>query len=149
MHPNEFVARNLLLSMQLFDAEKMRPFISDDIVYWNGPLGPIVGADAFVETYDAWFRYNTHNPMVAGVQHVALAGDYVIVERLDIGRVRQTNEAVNLPAAGILQVRDGKICYWRDYLDRLETCELIGEKLAGLNDVLTEDASADELRAAG
>ena len=137
MHKNEDLVRDFILSMQRLDPEKMRRFVADDIEYWNGPLGPIRGIEKFLSTYDSWFKYHPHNPMMAGVQHAAVVGDYVFVERLDVGRVRGRNTAVNLPAAGILKVRDGKICYWRDYLDRLETCELIGEKLTGLQEVLT------------
>lgn len=49
------------------------------------------------------------------ILHIAAAGNVVLAERLDkfvIG-----DRSVELPVAGVFEVRDGKISVWRDYFD--------------------------------
>jgi len=47
--------------------------------------------------------------------NVAENGDVVFTERVD--RFQMGDKKVELPVAGVFEVRDGKIAAWRDYFD--------------------------------
>jgi limonene-1,2-epoxide hydrolase len=47
--------------------------------------------------------------------HVAASGDVVFTERID--RFRNKTVMLDLPVAGVFEVRDGKIVAHRDYFD--------------------------------
>ena len=46
---------------------------------------------------------------------MAESGDIVFTERVD--RFQMGDKKVELPVAGVFEVRDGKIAAWRDYFD--------------------------------
>ena len=112
------------------DAEALRPYLADTVVYQNvgmpaatglgDVLANVAGQFAmFPDTYE----YKTVN-VVAG-------GDVVMNERLDM--IKGPDGKVHgLPVMGTFVVRDGKITRWTDYWDS----GLIGKMMSG------EDCSA-------
>ena len=50
------------------------------------------------------------------VLSIAENGDKVLTERVD-NFVMAGGKNVSLPVMGVFQIRDGKICLWRDYFD--------------------------------
>ena len=51
----------------------------------------------------------------AEIVHLAAHGNRVFTERVD--RFRFGEKRVELPCAGVFEIRDGKIAAWRDYFD--------------------------------
>ena len=49
------------------------------------------------------------------VHHMVSDGDLVFTERTD--RFVTGGKTIELPVAGIFEIRDGKIVAWRDYFD--------------------------------
>ena len=49
------------------------------------------------------------------VLHAAARGNLVFTERVD--RFRIAGKTVELPVAGVFEIRDGRIAAWRDYFD--------------------------------
>jgi limonene-1,2-epoxide hydrolase len=47
--------------------------------------------------------------------NLAASGDVVFTERVDV--FTYPDNTVELPVAGVFEVRDGKIAAWRDYFD--------------------------------
>lgn len=93
--------------------EAMGGYFTDDAVYHNIPVAPIVGRAAIVAA-------------LAGINRMAqpagweirwqLANDSVVInERVD--RFTRDGKAVELPVTGVFEIRDGKIAAWRDYFD--------------------------------
>ncbi len=95
------------------DAEALRPFFTDDVVYHNMPMDPAVGIDAAVAFIDGFF--GMCEAMTIETTHLAVRGDVVLTERIDTFTVGETVAA--LPVMGTFELRDGKISAWRDYFD--------------------------------
>lgn len=106
------------------DAEALRPFFTDDVVYHNIPMDPAVGIDAAVAFIAGFFA------MCEGMEietvHLAVRGNVVLTERIDTFTMGQ--KVAPLPVMGTFEVRDGKISAWRDYFDMAQiTAMLSGE----------------------
>ncbi len=88
-------------------------YLSDDIEYQNMPLPPVTGKEAVRGTLDMLLAAGTGSEWVV---HRELAdGDLVMNERTD--RFFAGEKTMELPVAGVFELRDGKIVLWRDYFD--------------------------------
>ncbi len=95
------------------NAEALRPFFTDDVVYHNIPVEPAVGVDATIAFIEGFF--GMCESMTIETVHLAVRGNVVLTERIDtftIGGV-----VAPLPVMGTFEVRDGRISAWRDYFD--------------------------------
>jgi len=96
-----------------FDLDALMAFFTDDAVYHNIPLEPVVGPEAIRATIDGF------TAGVDGVEfevlRIAANGEFVLTERID--RFSTAGRTITLPVMGAFDVRDGKIAAWRDYFD--------------------------------
>jgi len=106
------------------DAEALRPFFTDDVVYHNIPMDPAVGIDDAIAFLHGFF--GMCESLVIENLHVAVADNIVLTERIDTITV---GERVGpLRVMGTFEIRDGLICAWRDYVDMAQiTAMLSGE----------------------
>jgi limonene-1,2-epoxide hydrolase len=95
------------------DLDVLIEYFTDDAVYHNIPIDPVVGKDAIRATI-AGFTTGV-DQVEFRVLHLAAAGDVVLTERVDVFRMPSTT--IELPVMGTFEVRDGKIAAWRDYFD--------------------------------
>jgi limonene-1,2-epoxide hydrolase len=95
------------------NAEALRPYFTDDVVYHNIPLDPAVGIDATLAFIEGFF--GMCESMTIETVHLAVRGDVVLTERIDTFTVGDV--VAPLPVMGTFEVRDGKISAWRDYFD--------------------------------
>lgn len=121
-HGAEQVVRAFCDAFAAHDAEALRPFLSDDVVYHNIPMDPVVGADAAV-TFLAGFL-GMCDRMEIETLHLAVRGDVVLTERIDTFTMGET--VAPLPVMGTFEVRDGRICAWRDYFDLAQVTKMFG-----------------------
>jgi limonene-1,2-epoxide hydrolase len=98
-------------------AAELAAFFSDNAVYHNIPLAPIIGRQAIANNIATFIR-----PGAPGIESLALRlinivaeGPIVMTERVDVFKV--PNKSFELQVMGIFEVRDGKIDAWRDYFD--------------------------------
>ena len=89
-------------------------FFTEDAEYQNVPMGPgAKGKEAIKKVI------NTFLPMAKEVQfrivRSAATGNTVMNERVDI--FDMGGKKVELPVAGVFEVKNGKIALWRDYFD--------------------------------
>jgi len=93
--------------------EELMAFFAPDAVYHNIPVPPVKGAPAiraaFLGFADLMDSIEIHN------LHVAANGPVVFTERID--RFRSKTVTLDLPVAGVFEVRGGKIVAHRDYFD--------------------------------
>lgn len=94
-------------------AEELRPFFTDDVVYHNIPLDPAVGIDATIAVLEGFLAM--FNSFDIETRHLAVRDNVVLTERVDTMSIGAT--VVALPVMGTFEIRDGKICAWRDYFD--------------------------------
>jgi limonene-1,2-epoxide hydrolase len=105
---NEFMARIVRM-----DLDGACALVSDDIEYDNVPMGKVYGPDGIKSFL---------GPMVDSLDEVdwvihrqAAAGSLVLNERTD--RFGKDGKWMELPVAGVFEIRDGRIVLWRDYFD--------------------------------
>jgi limonene-1,2-epoxide hydrolase len=114
-NPNEALVSEFCDAWAARDVDAILAYFHDDAVYHNIPVEPAVGPEAiravvemFVPPADA-IEFVVHhifsNP----------AGDVVFTERTD--RFVMGDKTIELPVAGVFELRDGKIAAWRDYFD--------------------------------
>src|SRR5947209_158746 len=98
------------------DYDAALDYLTDDIEYQNMPLPPVNGKQAVRDTLDMLLASAAGSEWVV---HRELASDSLVLnERTDRFLVNGT--WLELPVAGVFELRDGKIALWRDYFD-LET----------------------------
>jgi limonene-1,2-epoxide hydrolase len=107
------VVREFCDAFAKHDAEALRPFFTDDVVYHNIPLEPAVGADAAVAFVESFF--GMCQSMTIETVNLAVNDNVVLTERVDTFTIGDT--VAPLPVMGAFEVRDGKISAWRDYFD--------------------------------
>lgn len=95
------------------DYERALPMLADDVVYQNMMLPAVTGPDAVRETLEGLLGLCTDSEWVT---HQQVAADGLVMnERTD--RFEVNGAWVDLPVAGVFEVRDGRIAAWRDYFD--------------------------------
>jgi limonene-1,2-epoxide hydrolase len=87
--------------------------LTEDVEYQNMMLPAVHGRDAVRETLEALLALCTDSEWV--VHREVAQGDLVMNERTD--RFELAGRWVDLPVAGVFQVRDGRIALWHDYFD--------------------------------
>ena len=95
------------------DYGKALPLLADDVEYQNMMLPPVHGPDAVRDTMEGLLGLCTDSTWV--VHRQVVDGSTVMNERTD--RFLLNGEWLDLPVAGVFEVRDGRIALWRDYFD--------------------------------
>lgn len=88
-------------------------FFADDAVYCNGPLPPVTGRSAILESLAQMMELG--GTVTVDFRHLVTAGRVVLTERVD-GWVSD-NGTATLRVAGVFEVDGGVITAWRDYFD--------------------------------
>ena len=110
---NEQLVRDFVAAWPRLDPEEIAAFFTDDGVYHNIPMAPVAGREnvlALLRGFMASWTATTWD-----IINLAAAGDVVITERID--HIDAGGKHVDLPVAGVFEIRDGKIAAWRDYFD--------------------------------
>jgi len=112
MSPREIVL-GFLDAWPRGNIDELMGYFAADAVYHNIPVPAAVGAPAiraaflgFAKLMDSIEIINTN---------VAAEGPVVFTERID--RFRWGRKSLDLPVAGVFEVRNGKIAAHRDYFD--------------------------------
>jgi limonene-1,2-epoxide hydrolase len=117
----ERVVRDLCSTFEKHDAELLRPFFNDDVVYHNIPMDAAVGIEqtiAFITGFLAMFE-----SMVIETRHLAVRDNVVLTERVDTFKIGGKEAA--LPVMGTFEIRDGRISAWRDYFDMAQITKML------------------------
>jgi limonene-1,2-epoxide hydrolase len=120
----ERVVRDLCSGFAKHDAEALRQYFTEDVVYHNIPMDPAIGVDATIQFIAGFF--GMCDSMDIDMLHLAVRDDVVLTERIDTFKVG--DKVAALPVMGTFEVRDGLISAWRDYFDLAQiTTMLSGE----------------------
>jgi len=95
------------------DSTELLEFFADGAVYHNMPMAPVTGKDAIKGVLDMFLAPAQSVEFV--MLQIADSGDVVLTERLD--KFVLGGKTVELPVAGVFELKDGKITAWRDYFD--------------------------------
>ena len=95
------------------NVDELVGYFSEDAVYHNMPMPPIVGKLAIQAILSQIIAPTS--AIDWEILNVAEKGDVVFTERVD--RFEMGSRKVELPVAGVFEIVDGKISAWRDYFD--------------------------------
>ena len=113
--------------LELFDAlhrldwERYYGLMTDDIDYRMGTELQLRGVEAVRRSMA---RLGTFTRMDAQIIAMVAEGDTVMTERID--HVEVGGRRADLPVAGTLIVRNGRIAAWRDYFDWQQWARQLG-----------------------
>jgi limonene-1,2-epoxide hydrolase len=113
MGKNAEIVRSFCRAWSRTDAGELLGFFTDDAVYHNMMLPPLVGKAAI----EAGIRgfLGGWSDVDWEILHLVESGDLVMAERVDRGRASAKPFA--LPVVGVFELEGGKIRAWRDYFD--------------------------------
>jgi limonene-1,2-epoxide hydrolase len=110
---NEDLIRRFCAAWSRRDIDELLGFFAEDAVYHNIPIEPVSGRDGIRNMLQLFIPVSQE--ISFEVRNVASSGDVVFTERVD--RFAMGERTVELPVAGVFEIRDGKIAAWRDYFD--------------------------------
>jgi limonene-1,2-epoxide hydrolase len=99
------------------DYDTALDLVTDDIEYHNIPMPVVAGKQGVRDTLDMLLATAQGSEWV--VHREVASGDVVMNERTDRFHTAD-GRWLELPVAGVFELRDGKIALWHDYFD-LET----------------------------
>lgn len=124
--PIELVRRFCAAWSDNVSTAELAAFFSDDAVYHNIPLEPVVGRKAIANNIASFIRPGA--PGIESIQfrviNIAANGPVVMTERVD--KFKLPKKSFELPVMGIFEVRDARISAWRDYFDINQFMTLMG-----------------------
>lgn len=112
MSPLEVVRDFLdLAAAKNFDAALK--YIAPDCEYHNMPMDKVIGPDAVKAVLEPFFGPTIRNELI--ILREMVNDNMVFTERLD--RHLTEHGWIELPVAGVWELRDGLITVWREYFD--------------------------------
>jgi limonene-1,2-epoxide hydrolase len=117
----EQVVLDLFATFGQHDAQALRRFFTDDVVYHNIPMDPAVGLEATITVIEGFFAM--FDKLVIETTHLAVRDAVVLTERIDTFTLGEL--VAPLPVMGIHELREGRICAWRDYFDLAQVTALL------------------------
>ncbi len=122
MSASDNVARNLAKVREFIDAwgavdcDAAMACLSEDIVYINQPLEPVVGQRDVRQIVDGIMKLS--KAVNWELRNCFGHGNVVVTERLDCWDFDGNGWQLRLPCIGMFDLDDaGLICGWRDYFD--------------------------------
>ena len=113
MTPEQTV-RDFCATVPARDVSALVAYFTDDAVYHNIPVEPVMGRDAIRETLEQFITPATKAEFA--ILALAVSGSTVLTERVD--RFVINGRKIELPVMGAFEVTSaGKIHAWRDYFD--------------------------------
>ena len=113
MNPEKIVL-DFCTAIAGLDPASLGPLFTEDAVYHNIPVAPVIGRDAIEKVLAGYL--SSASAAEFEVLAISSKGNVVLTERVDrfvIGEKR-----IELPVMGTFEVTpDGKISAWRDYFD--------------------------------
>lgn len=110
---NEKLVTDFCQSWTRKSLDEILSYLTDDCFYHNIPMEPCVGKAA-IRAFLAPFLKGADTASFE-IKHTASAGHVVMNERVD--HFVMGPKKIDLPVAGVFEIREGKIAAWRDYFD--------------------------------
>ena len=112
MDANEVVTQ-FIAAFGRKDQDAAMALVADDCYYDNVPVGDMTGKAKMLEFLGPMFQAD--GPLEFEVHRQTTTGNIVMNERTD--RFVMRGKQIALPVAGVFEVKNGKITFWRDYFD--------------------------------
>lgn len=109
----EQVVDEFIAAFTAKDIEAAMALVAEDCYYDNVPVGDMRGHQAMREFLAPMFA--SKGPVTFEVHRSACTGSTVFNERTD--HMVMKGKQISIPVAGVFEVEDGRITFWRDYFD--------------------------------
>jgi limonene-1,2-epoxide hydrolase len=109
----EQVVNDFIAAVGRKDQQAAMALVAEDCYYDNVPVGDMRGHEKMLEVLGPMFA--SKGPVQFEVHRQACTGNIVMNERTD--RFVMKGKEIAIPVAGIFEVENGKITFWRDYFD--------------------------------
>ena len=109
----ETIVADFCKAFERKNIDEIMAYFAEDAVYHNMPMEPAKGRDAIRATINSFLPGS--NRIEFKILHTASNGSIVFNERIDMFDIGE--KRVEVPVAGMFEVRGGKITLWRDYFD--------------------------------
>ena len=110
----EKIVNDFCKAFERKNIDEIMGYFTDDAVYHNMPMEPAKGKAAIRATINSYLP--TADKIEFKILHSGSNGSNIVfnerIDMFDIGPKR-----IELPVAGVFEVRGGKITLWRDYFD--------------------------------
>ncbi len=110
---NEKLVTDFCISWSRKNVDEVLSYLTDDCFYHNIPMEPCVGKAAIRKFVEPFLK--DAESAIFEIKHTTSAGNVVMNERVD--RFVMGPKKIELPVAGVFEIRNGKISAWRDYFD--------------------------------
>ncbi|MBI3301494.1 MAG: nuclear transport factor 2 family protein [Deltaproteobacteria bacterium] len=110
---NEKLVTDFCQSWTRKNVDEVLSYLTDDCFYHNIPMEPCEGKAAIRKFIEPFLK--DADTVSFEIKHTTSAGNAVMNERVD--RFVMGPKKIELPVAGVFEIRDGKIAAWRDYFD--------------------------------
>ena len=115
--PIEVVRRFCAAWSNNLGTTELAAFFTDDAVYHNIPMAPVIGREAIAKNIASFIRPGA--PGIESIEfrvvNIAANGRVVMTERVDVFKL--PNKSFEVQVMGTFEISDGKIKAWRDYFD--------------------------------
>ncbi len=112
---NEKVVLDMCKTIESVDADKIAPYLADDIVFQLIDGQPLIkGKETFLKFTRQFFAGYKRAEFI--VHRSAAMGSLVINERTDNFTAKEGGEDQSFHVTGFCLVKDGKIKEWKDYI---------------------------------
>ena len=119
----ESVVRSFCRAVEHRDLPALVDFFTEDAVYHNIPIAPLIGREAIATTLGQFITPASR--VEFEITGLATQGSTVFTERVD--RFEIGGKLVELPVMGAFEVTpEGKISAWRDYFDMQQFTNQLG-----------------------
>ena len=95
------------------DLDKVIAFFTDDAIYHNIPMDPVVGPAAIRATIEGFT--GMVDSLEFRVLAISASGNTVLTERVDV--FNMPAKSIELPVMGAFEVVGEQLAAWRDYFD--------------------------------
>jgi len=109
---NDAMIREFLAAWERRDTDFIVSCFTDDAVYHNISLEPLVGRPAI---RDFVAGHESVPPGWIEIHHQLVSANVVMNERVD--QMTLGGREVDMPICGVFEIRDGRIARWTDYYD--------------------------------
>jgi len=111
---NERIITEFIYAFCQFDADELIEYFTSDATYHNIPLPILRGRDAIYASLKG--LPERFKELKVEMLNQICAGNIIMNERIDYFTFPDGRQ-VALPIAGIFEMENGKIKYWREYFD--------------------------------
>jgi limonene-1,2-epoxide hydrolase len=111
----EKIVNDFCKAFERKNIDEIMGYFTDDAVYHNMPMEPVKGKAAIRTTIASFMPKSDKDTITFKILHTGSNGNVVFNERVDM--FDTGGKHIELPVAGVFEIRGGKIAMWRDYFD--------------------------------